>query len=128
MTDVAPYEPGAFYKRELPCILALLERLKAQPDIIIVDGYADLGVEHPGLGRHLFDALGGRVSVIGVAKTAFKAAPHVEVIRGKSTKPLFVTSAGMDIDVAVESIKAMYGKHRIPDMLKAVDGLARGFH
>ena len=27
LTEVAAYEPGQFYKRELPCLLALLERL-----------------------------------------------------------------------------------------------------
>jgi deoxyribonuclease V len=124
---VAPYEPGFFYKRELPCIQALLDRLKTQPDIIIVDGYVDLGVDHPGLGRHLFDALDGRVPVIGVAKTSFKDAPHVEVLHGStSAKPLFVTAAGMGLDQASDFVKRMAGKHRIPDMLKAVDSLARG--
>ena len=35
---VKPYEPGQFYKRELPCILALLEELSELPECIIVDG------------------------------------------------------------------------------------------
>lgn len=126
---IEPYVPGEFYKRELPCIMDLLARLKTQPSIIIVDGYVDCGVDHPGLGRHLFDALGGRVPVIGVAKTAFFGAPHVEVIHGHtSIKPVFVTAAGIDIDVAVHGIKRMAGSYRIPDLLKSVDGLARGHH
>lgn len=101
--------------------------LKTQPDIIIVDGYVDIAVDHPGLGRHLFNALGGKVPVIGVAKSAFFLAPHVEVIHGNtSRKPLYVGSAGIDITVAVDGIKRMAGPYRIPDLLKSVDSLARG--
>lgn len=124
---IEPYVPGEFYKRELPCIMDLLARLQTQPDIIIVDGYVDCGVDHHGLGRHLFDALGGRVPIIGVAKTSFLGAPHVEVVHGHtSVKPMYVTTAGIDIDVAVDGIKRMAGSYRIPDLLKSVDGLARG--
>lgn len=36
---VAPYEPGQFYKRELPCILALLQEHSLSPSTIVVDGY-----------------------------------------------------------------------------------------
>lgn len=125
VTDVAPYEPGQFYKRELPCILAVLDRLKSQPEVIIVDGYVDTSPDHPGLGRHLFDALKGEIPVIGVAKTSFHGADHVEVFRGDSKKPLYVTAAGMNVQEAATHIQQMSGKFRIPDMLKAVDSLAR---
>ena len=125
VSNVAPYEPGAFYKRELPCIMSLLGRLKTQPDIIIVAGYVDTSPTHPGLGRHLFDALDGKVIVVGVAKTPFYGAAHVEVIRGDSKKPLYVTAAGMDPQEAAGFIKQMSGKYRIPDLLKTVDSLAR---
>ena len=37
--NVLPYVPGEFYKRELPCIQAILDRLPALPETIIVDGY-----------------------------------------------------------------------------------------
>lgn len=124
MENIAAYEPGAFYKRELPCILRVLDFLQTPPDIIIVDGYVDLGPDHPGLGRHLFNALGGKTPVVGVAKTAYVGAPHVEVSRG-SKKPLYVTAAGMDVNEAANNVQMMHGPYRIPDLLKAVDGLAR---
>jgi len=127
----APYEPGAFYKRELPCILALLDRMKApgvinpeKPDFIIIDGYVDLGKDHPGLGRHLVNAL-GHANVIGVAKTAFKDAPHKECLRGKSKNPLYITSAGVSVHLADVAIRLMHGPYRIPTILKEVDRLSR---
>jgi deoxyribonuclease V len=35
--DVAPYQSGQFYRRELPCILAILKSLSELPQVIIVD-------------------------------------------------------------------------------------------
>src|SRR5262245_53371287 len=72
---VAPYEPGRFYRRELPCLLAVQESIDEQPGVVVIDGSVWLGDEHdPGLGAHLHEALGGRVAVIGVAKTKFHGA------------------------------------------------------
>ncbi|MDO5068339.1 MAG: endonuclease V [Propionibacteriaceae bacterium] len=69
--DVAPYEPGALYKRELPCIRTARE-LASRLGFLIVDGYATLDPQgRPGLGLHAAQALG--IPVIGVAKTPF---PH----------------------------------------------------
>lgn len=68
---IAPYEPGAFFKRELPCIEAVLSDATELPEVVLVDGYVWLGRDRPGLGAHLFEALGGRVAVVGLAKTAF---------------------------------------------------------
>jgi deoxyinosine 3'endonuclease (endonuclease V) len=44
LSDVADYESGAFYKRELPCLLSLLKtmELNTATDIIVVDGYVVL--------------------------------------------------------------------------------------
>ena len=49
-STVAEYEPGAFYKRELPCLLEVLAR-GPRADVIIVDGYVWLGEGKPGLGH-----------------------------------------------------------------------------
>ncbi|WP_222117206.1 endonuclease V [Cellulomonas sp. SLBN-39] len=38
---VAPYEPGALYRRELPCIEAVVA-LGPPLDLLVVDGYATL--------------------------------------------------------------------------------------
>ncbi|MGN6153760.1 MAG: endonuclease V [Lysobacteraceae bacterium] len=124
---VEPYVPGAFYRRELPCLLGLLREHALQPDVIVVDGHAFLdAAARPGLGKHLFDALDGRVPVIGVAKTAFVGMdPRFEVRRGDSARPLYVTAAGLPLAEARARIRAMHGAHRLPTLLKAVDRLCR---
>jgi deoxyribonuclease V len=127
IAGVEPYEPGAFYKRELPCLLAALAEVKERDvSTVIVDGYVWLGPGRPGLGMKLFEALGSRVPVVGVAKTAFHEAPSAEVLRGQSAKPLYVTAEGISIDAAREGVQRMYGGHRVPVLLKRADALARG--
>jgi deoxyribonuclease V len=37
--ETEPYVPGQFYKRELPCILAVLKMIKEEIDTLIIDGY-----------------------------------------------------------------------------------------
>ncbi len=118
------YVPGAFYRRELPAILALMEKITAPLDTLIVDGYVMLG-SRPGLGRHLFDALENKIPVIGVAKSLFEDSAAHEVYRGGSQRPLYVTAAGIDALEAAESIRRMHGPHRIPTLLRHVDRLAR---
>ena len=126
LPEPADYRPGEFYRRELPCLLKLLEEIKEAPNEIIIDGYVMLG-DKPGLGQHLFESLGGRIPVVGVAKSKYRGSRGVEVIRGRSTKPLYVTSAGVDLLEAAEKIRTMHGNYRIPTLLKYVDLLARGF-
>ena len=75
--DVEPYQSGQFYRRELPCILAVLKSLSELPQVIVIDGYVWLGQQRPGLGAHLYEALGRSVAVIGVAKTRFVKAEAV---------------------------------------------------
>lgn len=125
--DVEPYEPGQFFRRELPCILAVLKSLPDSPQVVIIDGYVWLGKQRPGLGAHLYEALDKQVTVIGVAKTQFAGAePVAQVTRGRSSVPLFVTAVGIAVADAASNIKAMHGPHRIPTMLKRVDQLCRG--
>ena len=121
---VSPYESGQFFRRELPCILRLLDRLDELPHEMIVDGYVMLG-DLPGLGRSLFDSLQGRIPVVGVAKSLYREASAVEVFRGGSRRPLYVTTAGLDPCERSASIASMHGAHRIPTLLKRVDLLAR---
>lgn len=124
---VAPYEPGAFYRRELPCLLGLLGEHDLHPAVIVVDGHVFLDdAGRPGLGKHLFDALDGQVPVIGVAKTAFVGVGEDhEVRRGNSARPLYVSAAGMPLADAKAHILAMHGAHRLPTLLKAVDRACR---
>jgi len=127
MAEVAAYEPGAFYRRELPCLLALLDRLTERPRVIVVDGYVTLGAEgREGLGAHLYRALGGRMPVVGVAKTRFAETPaETEVLRGQSKHPLFVTAIGMASEEARAAVASMHGPYRVPSLLRMVDTLCR---
>ncbi|MDD9969485.1 MAG: endonuclease V [Myxococcales bacterium] len=125
--SVEDYVPGQFFKRELPCILRVLEGVGVPLDAVIIDGYVWLGNrDQPGLGGHLYEALQKQVPIVGVAKTRFAGATlAVEVLRGTSAKQLHVTAAGMDVQVAATRLKSMHGPFRIPTMLKRADQLCR---
>lgn len=125
--NVAGYAPGEFYLRELPCIAKLLARVDAPLDCIVVDGYARLGAaERPGLGWKLWESLGRKPPVIGVAKSEFRGTPeNARLFRGRSARPLFVTAAGMPLEEAKACVARMHGTHRLPDLMKRVDRLSR---
>lgn len=123
---VEPYEPGAFYRRELPCLLRVLADVRVPLDAIIVDGFVWLDTDLPGLGAHLHEALDRRTAVIGVAKTAYRGnTVAIPVLRGISAVPLFITAVGMPVAEAVDHIRGMHGEHRIPTLLGRVDRLSR---
>jgi len=123
------YESGAFYKRELPCILSLLDQISLQPgDLIIVDGYVTLD-EHGknGLGGYLYEALDRKFPIVGIAKNGFNSndPKRRTVYRGESKTPLFLTAKGIDVEVIQSEIEKMHGKFRIPTLLKKLDQLTR---
>jgi deoxyribonuclease V len=124
LTEVAEYQPGRFYLRELPALDAVLAQT-GPLDLLIVDGYVDLDpAGRPGLGAHAHERLG--VPVVGVAKTAFRGATHaIPVNRGSAARPLYVTAAGVEPAEAAELVRRMAGPHRLPDALRRVDRLAR---
>lgn len=130
VNHVADYIPGEFYRRELPCLLAVLEPVIAEAAIetILVDGFVwlDERCEQPGLGAHLHRALGGTIPVVGVAKTSFKTSRGARLVhRGESARPLFVSAAGLDPDLAADRVRTMHGAHRVPTLLRLVDRLCR---
>ncbi|WP_210499154.1 hypothetical protein [Vibrio crassostreae] len=120
LDDVPDYVSGEFYKRELPCIERLLEENGLQPHTIFVDGYCQFagglclgGILHQ---RH------PNIRVIGVAKNPhFHMPDNVEVYRGKSKRPLYVTASGLSHEEAKKIVAGMEGKYRLPDRLKQVD-------
>ena len=124
---VAPYTPGQFYQRELPCILQVLDKVHTPLDTILVDGHVWLDDEGtPGLGAHLYCALEKQTPVIGIAKNPFgDSHGQRRVLRGQSHRPLFVTAAGIDVDVAAQSVRRMHGAHRMPSLLTRADQLCR---
>ncbi|WP_427180540.1 endonuclease V [Paenibacillus sp. TC-CSREp1] len=127
------YEPGFFYKRELPCIRELMKHTDInQIHTIVVDGYVYLDNEkRPGLGHFVYTDFSENIPVIGVAKNAFHDNKAVvqhdneafvqKVYRGKSAKPLYITSIGMELVVAAQHIQSMYGEYRFPHLLKLLD-------
>lgn len=141
-TDItSDYIPGEFYKRELPGIIKILEKLKWQKldiwnniTLIITDSFITLkndDNEWDGLGAYLDKYLksnGENKTICGVAKSNFGYSHLISknVYRGDSSKPLYV-QASRHIKSVSWFIKNMHGKYRIPTMLKLVDQLSRVF-
>ncbi len=124
---VEPYVPGAFFRRELPCVLAAIDRAACRFDVVLVDAYVTLDAAGtPGLGAHLHTALGGASAVVGVAKTRFaRATTALPVTRGTSKSPLWVSAIGIEPAEAADRVRAMHGPFRVPTLLRRVDRLAR---
>ena len=122
--EVPRYQPGEFYRRELPPLRAVLGGIGGL-GLLVVDGYADLDPGGwPGLGAHAHTEFS--IPVIGVAKPAFATAAHaVAVLRGISARPLLVTAAGMPRAGAAELVRRMAGRFRVPDALRRAGALAR---
>lgn len=125
LDKINEYEPGNFYKRELPCIIQLLQSIDlSKIEAIIIDGYVFIdNFGGKGLGAHLFEKLKENTPVIGVAKTSFFDVKKsiLEVFRGKSKNPLYISSIGIDNSTAADYINKMHGEYRIPTLLKFLD-------
>jgi deoxyribonuclease V len=58
LPEAAAYQPGRFFDRELPPLLAVLATVDPL-DLVLIDGYVDLDPHgRPGLGAHLHAQLG----------------------------------------------------------------------
>ncbi|MDA6069014.1 endonuclease V [Flavobacterium sp. AC] len=127
--NVEEYIPGEFYRRELPCIISLLNQFDLKDiDFIIVDGFVYLDDEMKyGLGGYLYEKLNKEIPIIGVAKTNFASIEKNKriLLRGDSKKPLFVTAIGIDLDDAFEKVESMAGEFRMPTLLKEMDRLTK---
>lgn len=132
--NFASYIPGEFYKRELPCILDLLKKVKLEEiGVIILDGFLRLKQDDSkevkdGLGMHLKPYLPEHIKLIGVAKSMFCNNNEIStpVLRGEAINPLWVQGEGYSNEEAAELIKNMYGNYRIPQILKTLDKLTKG--
>lgn len=125
--NVLEYESGNFFKRELPYIIDLFKQIDLSIfDTIIVDGYVFLDNNRKkGLGYYLYEYLQNKIPVIGVAKKSFYNNGAIQIIRGKSENPLYISSIGIEQKIAAEFIKNMDGKYRIPTLLKLLDQRTR---
>lgn len=139
-----PYVPGLLAFREVPTVLAALERLDRRPDLVVCDGY---GLAHPrrfGLASHLGVLTG--LATIGVAKNPFAfryAAPggqrgdgsplwdgEQEVGRALRTqpgvKPVFVSVGHrMTLDAACAHTLLLSPRFRLPETTRAADAACR---
>jgi deoxyribonuclease V len=121
----AAYVAGSFYRRELPYLIDLLRQLPLQ-EVIVIDGFVWLEAGKPGLGAHLFEALGHATAIVGVAKRPYRGLDGgIPVLRGTSRRPLYVTAVGMDAMEAAQRVAAMHGRDRIPTLIKRADQLSR---
>lgn len=126
-TTPAAYIPGAFYRRDLPCLIKALASTKHDYTHVLIDGYVHLRDQaRKGSGRHLYEHLADSATVIGVAKNPLVVAEdYIQVCRGRSRKPLFISAVGMDTVAAAECIVRMAGGSRILTMIKLADRLSR---
>jgi len=118
---------GELDLRALPCLVQLLREHALEPDVIVIDGPVHLdAAETPGLGRTLFDVLGGRTPIIGVSTRKMPGMlAQFEVFREEEAPPLIVTCVGVDLGAAKVRIRTMHGRRRLPTLLKLVSRIAR---
>ncbi len=129
INEVEDYVPGQFFKRELPCLLKVIETVDLSTiEAIIVDGHVYVDNDYKlGLGGYLYEALNKQIPVIGVAKRSFHNTEEVskEVFKGQSKNPLYVSAIGMDLQKAVTIVSQLHGDHRIPTLLKLLDNITK---
>lgn len=142
-----PYIPGLLSFRELPAILAALDRLPRTPDLILCDGQ---GIAHPrrfGIAAHL--GVTTSLPCIGVAKsilvgrhdplpaekgarTALRIGDEVigTVLRSRfGTAPLIVSPGHrVSIGRAADLVLAMTTRYRLPEPTRLADRLSKSPH
>jgi deoxyribonuclease V len=143
-TPAFPYVPGLFAFREVPALLAALDKLTVRPDVLVCDGH---GLAHPrrfGLASHLGVLTG--LPAFGVGKTRLLGdwapvgprrgdrSPLIDagetvgaVLRTQDgVKPVFV-SAGhrMDLAGACDLTLALTPRYRLPETTRAADRACR---
>lgn len=112
----------------LAALLQLLCEQALGPELIVFVGLVHLdGQGSPGWGQLIYDALGGRVAVIGISKRLTPGLPaQFEVLREIDAPPVVVTCVGIDIGAAKARVRAMHGKRRLPTLLKLATRSAKG--
>jgi deoxyribonuclease V len=140
-----PYVPGLLSFREIPALLAALDRLRVKPDLILCDGH---GLAHPrrfGIACHLGVLRG--IPAIGVAKSRLVGV-HGEpaqrrgarvplrhqgetigaVLRSRTgTRPIFVSIGHrVSLPAAVRYVMACTTRYRLPETTRWAHRLASG--
>jgi deoxyribonuclease V len=140
-----PYVSGLFAFRELPALVAALERLTVTPDLLVCDGQ---GIAHPrrfGLACHVGVLTG--LPTVGVAKTPLgryqppgdrrgatsplvdDATPEVigRALRTQQgVKPVFVSVGHrIDLDRACAEVLRVTPRYRLPETTRQADHVGR---
>lgn len=139
-----PYVPGLLAFREVPALLAALDRLTVRPDVLVCDGY---GLAHPrrfGLACHL--GVLTDLPSFGVAKTPFRAtadepgrergawSPLVDgdEVLGRAVrtqtgvKPVFVSVGHrIGLDRATDLTVRLSTRFRLPETTRQADASSR---
>ncbi|OLF05820.1 endonuclease V [Actinophytocola xinjiangensis] len=138
-----PYVPGLFAFRELPTLLAALDRLADPPQLLVADGN---GIAHPrrfGLASHLGVVTG--LPSIGVAKTPLGRYQPPADDRGatsplidgddevgvalrtqRGVKPVFVSVGHrIDLPTACRYVLRLARRYRLPETTRLADQLSR---
>ena len=139
-----PYVPGLFAFRELPALLAALDKLTVRPDVLICDGHGQAHPRRFGLACHL-GVLTGLPS-FGVGKTPLVGTwvPPGErrgdrsdlvddgetvgaVLRTRAAvKPVFVSVGHrMDLGTACDLTLGLTPRFRLPETTRAADRACR---
>lgn len=140
-----PYVPGLLSFREVPALLAALDRLRIPPDVILCDGH---GLAHPrrfGIASHLGVYCG--VPTVGVAKSRLTGehGPPPQrrgawvplrdrgetigaVLRSKAnTSPIYVSIGHrVSLPAAVRLVMACTTRFRLPETTRWAHRLASG--
>jgi len=140
-----PYVPGLLAFREIPAILDALEKLRAEPDLIMADAQ---GLAHPrrfGLASHLGVILDK--PAIGCAKSRL-CGEHAEpdrkagswtplvdagkvigaAMRTKDATNVVYVSVGhrVSLEFAIRNVLTCCGKYRLPEPTRLADQVASG--
>lgn len=140
-----PYIPGLLSFREVPTVLAALEKLSILPDLLLCDGQ---GIAHPrrlGIASHL--GLLTDLPAIGVAKSLL-VGRHAELAdqRGSwqpllhkgetigaalrtrpGTKPVYISSGHrISLETAIAYVMRCTTKYRLPETTRHAHKLASG--
>lgn len=140
-----PYVPGLLSFREIPVLLAALDKLRITPDLILCDGQ---GLAHPrrfGIASHLGVYCG--IPTIGVAKSRLigehgqpmqrrgawvplrdKGETIGAVLRSRTyTEPIYVSIGHrVSLPLAVRYVMACTTKYRLPETTRWAHRLASG--
>ena len=138
-----PYVPGLLSFREIPAVLAAMERLNVRPDLLLCDGQ---GIAHPrrfGIASHLGLLLD--IPAIGVAKTRLtgrheevpdERGAWVPLIAGSETigavlrtrrgvKPLYVSPGHrIGLESSIAWVMACLTRYRLPETTRWAHRLA----